>query len=108
MGALPSFYISDIHPAHNDPDPLMSFPGDTKFFLLRNLVNHTLKSLDGRFVASDRDENELMLEVMEVVCDLASFGFLSTVPKIKELVHPMVSYAHPQVSCFAHPVRFVF
>jgi hypothetical protein len=87
-GSLPCFALPLSHPMRADPNPLLSFPGHTKFFLLRNLSNGYLSGLGaaGTLVHADAAGNALTTAIVKDVAGaLLSFGFQSTLGKVQDL-----------------------
>ena len=83
-GSLPCFALPTASPLWGHPDPLLGFPGHTKFFLMRHLGNTYSQSLgDGAIAHQARPTNELTLAVLaNVVSPLLDFGFQSTIAKV--------------------------
>ena len=75
-----------------DPDPLIGFPGHTKFFLLRNLGNTYLQRLgDGSVCHAESATNDLTSAVVrDVIGSLLAYGFQSTIGKVQALLGLLV------------------
>jgi hypothetical protein len=87
--AMPAFNISSTHklfipPNQPHADPFMSFPGHTKFYLLRRLGNMYLESFgEGQIAHSSVQENQLASSIVGIISSLTKFGFQSTHPKVR-------------------------
>lgn len=92
--AIPAFNISFTHKCYVDPsqpnvDPFMSFPGHTKFFLLRRLGNMYLESFkEGRIAHTSVQENNLASSLVGIISLLTKFGFQSTYKKVPVIIFP--------------------
>ena len=69
----------------SNPDELAS----NKFFLLRHFIQSYFGEMNGRQVVANVEQNKLILELLDVVAKLMTFGFYSTLDKIREICRPM-------------------
>jgi hypothetical protein len=90
-GSLVEFSIPDSHKLAGDTNPFFGFKSGFKFFLLRNLCNDYLNSFGtGAVVHSNALENQLANQVAGLISSLTSFGFQSSLVKIRALLSPLV------------------
>ena len=66
----------------------MSFPGGTKFFLLRKVCHDFVEKFE--VVYGEKERNMLASEILRLNSELLSFGFLSELKKIKRLMPVLV------------------
>ncbi len=100
-GALPAFGIPPSHRLANSPDEKLSFPGHTKFFMLRHFCNSYLAVVGkgGALVHADKTGNELTIKVIEIIMALLSYGFQSTIQKIEPLLEVLVPMLDGRADC---------
>ena len=85
--SLPSFSVGHSHPLRSHADPVLSFHGSTKFWLLRQVC--TFEG-SGRIALSDVQGNEMFNAMLKTTCDLMSFGFYSDLRKIVDVVPGLI------------------
>lgn len=87
--AFPSFFVSKLSACEADPNPVISFPTASKFYLLRMLCLDIVSSLvgdSGGLVHGQAALNELGAAAIRCQQALVDFGFQSTAVTIQDLV----------------------
>ena len=90
-GSLPEFKIAPSHTLHGHTDPFMGFDSGFKFFLLRKLGNDFVQGFgEGTLFHDEEKLNQLACAVTTLNSTLVSFGFISNLAKIQQLMPTLV------------------
>jgi len=90
-GSLVEFSLGSDHPFAGNLDPFLGHQDGFKFFLLRTFGNKFLAGFgNGALVSAQQQENMMARTVMGLSDALSSFGFQSSLPKIKDLLKYMI------------------